>query len=181
LDIGCRGFVFAKYFADNGFKVIACDPDTNIQNPNYQNIIYKQIGIIGSDKKVCTYAGWSTGEGNYITDKKPAHAANFYEIPCFTIKDLMLQFGIPEFEIIKMDCEGSEYDILMNMDNQCCKQISVEFHDFLGLNPCYPNNEEYYSKLKIKLNNFDFVIHKHTPMVKHNPLMNYWDSLFIRK
>ena len=181
LDIGCRGYALSNYFAEKNFRVIACDPDINIKPSPHQNIIYKRIGIVGTDVKESNYAGWSTGEGNYITDKRPAHASAYYKIKCNTIKDLMEEYNIKEFEIIKMDCEGSEYDILMNLDQTCTKQISVEFHDFLGLNPYYPNNEEYYSKLRNKLSNFDFVIHAMTPMIKHNPLMNYWDSLFIRK
>ena len=58
----------------------------------------------------------------------------------------MLKYNINEFEFIKIDIEGSEYNLIENLPSNCVKQFSVEFHDFLGLNPS-DNVEEYHQNL----------------------------------
>jgi hypothetical protein len=89
----------------------------------------------------------------------------------------MKTHGVDVFEVVKMDCEGAEYDILLNWPGPIARQITVEFHDFLGLRP-FP---DYHDALVRHLGQWYKII-KHEefphPLAQGHPI-NYWDSLFV--
>ena len=96
----------------------------------------------------------------------------------------MKKYNIEKFELIKFDIEGSEYEILKNIDWGITKQISVEFHDFRNMNPKYPNNEKYYNEIfETNKNKYNFIKHEITdhPGFPLGLGRNYWDSLFVEK
>jgi hypothetical protein len=94
------------------------------------------------------------------------------------LHNLMKKYKIQQFDLIKMDIEGSEYDILMEIDRPISKQITIEFHDFRNLNPYYPDNEKYYQKLMEKVGGIyefqDDICKKPGWMKKHE---RHWDFL----
>jgi FkbM family methyltransferase len=56
----------------------------------------------------------------------------YQEIPFIRIKELFKMFEIETCDLLKMDCEGSEKDIINDLDDELAnkiKQISLEFHD----------------------------------------------------
>jgi FkbM family methyltransferase len=74
---------------------------------------------------------WFTEETNNI-DYKPIKRIL---VSNYNLHDLIKKYEINEIGLIKMDVEGSEWDILNNFDENLAKkvkQISVEFHDFYG-------------------------------------------------
>ncbi len=67
----------------------------------------------------------------------------------------MASHNINQFEYIKIDIEGGEYEVIENLPKNCVKQFSVEFHDFLSLNPLGDNVETYHKNLmETHLNDF---------------------------
>ena len=48
-----------------------------------------------------------------------------------TLKDIMNELGHKHIDILKLDIEGSEYDVIENIlnDNISITQITIEFHD----------------------------------------------------
>ena len=178
LDVGCRGFGFANKMAEMGLNVIALDPDRDLvyAGPHGDLIRFRRLALVGDrDMKKSMYAGWSNGEANHLADSRPAHASEYYEVPCISLPHIMAREQIDQFEIIKLDCEGAEYDILQNMPWRCAKQLSVEFHDFLGRKP-RPN---YYAELfSTSLADYEITRHTWGPLSPTNATMNYWDSLF---
>lgn len=187
LDVGCRGFGFSNYLASKNLKVISLDPDVDIKDPENPNIFFERKCLLGNKINKINYASWSSGEGNFVSQDKTLlpNNAKIYEVECTTINELMDKYKIPIFDVIKLDCEGSEYDILMNIDKPIAKQITVEFHDFIGRNP-YKNNEEYYTKLFNKLGEwYNVVQHEKGTLNLGEKVMsrviNYWDSLFVLK
>jgi FkbM family methyltransferase len=53
------------------------------------------------------------------------------KVPCITLQQVMEENGIKKCDLLKMDCEGAEYDILYNCPKeylQCIDQIAMEVH-----------------------------------------------------
>lgn len=170
LDLGCNDFIFSKHLLNLGLKVIGIDPIKNIGVPNdlrqNPNFIYLQKACVGikttPTKTYYEYNAWGANS-IYTTPEilhKPengGHANNpfktKYEVDLVTLKELMEIYNIQQFELIKIDTEGAEYEILENLPSKCAKQISIEFHDFLNLNPTN-DIEEYHKNLTLKLSDY---------------------------
>lgn len=181
LDVGARGGEFTDRMGQLGLNVIAMEPDesASYERCPFHNLLWLEMALVGNpETEWAMYAGWSDGTGNQLIDVRPEHAETFYEVPCITIAGLMEHYGVPRFDIVKLDCEGSEYDILWNWPRHAAVQLSVEFHDFLGMRP----RETYYEELFAgPLRDYDVVQHEWTPLCAENPVENYWNSLFILK
>jgi FkbM family methyltransferase len=51
-----------------------------------------------------------------------------------TLKRLLEELAVDEVDLMKVDIEGAEYDVIESVDDDTlrrCKQITVEFHDFV--------------------------------------------------
>jgi FkbM family methyltransferase len=133
LDVGCRGFDFCQGILEERpqAKIIALDPDPKIKEflTLEGRVGYKCVALVAGNKKVSGYASYSTGEGNMLTDLESYYDAKMLEVPCINIVDLMRDCGVKHWDLVKLDCEGSEFDILANWPGPIATQISVEFHD----------------------------------------------------
>lgn len=185
LDLGCINFGFAlemKKYCDN---VIAVDPNPNIQNiPD--GIIFERAAIVSDDTKEVDYYIYNDAQGYSLLNpsKDWCQLEGKMKIKSMNIKDIMNKYGIGKFELIKFDIEGSEYEILKNIDWTISKQYSVEFHDFRFMNPHYPNNELYYTQLFSDMKNYCNVVRHESSDHPGFPAgygRNYWDSLFVSK
>jgi FkbM family methyltransferase len=57
-----------------------------------------------------------------------------HKIETITLDRLMEENNIDYIDILKIDVEGSEYEILLSISDECyskIRQITVEFHDFI--------------------------------------------------
>lgn len=179
LDVGARGFEFADRMAEHGLRVIAMEPDRLVRYAGRHEVNVLYTALVGNpETEFAMYAGWSDGTGNQLADIQPEHAETYYAVPCIAIGALMSKLHIPRFDIVKLDCEGSEYDILWNWPRHAAVQVSCEFHDFLGMRP----RESYYEELFAgPLRDYDIVKHEWREMSPENPIPNYWDSIFVLK
>ena len=60
------------------------------------------------------------------------HSAETFECELKTISNLISEHQIEEIDLLKIDCEGAEYDCLIGIgqdDWQKVKQVVVEVHD----------------------------------------------------
>lgn len=185
LDLGCIGFNFSsgiKSYVDN---VIGVDPNPSIQP--VPDIHFENVAVISNKSTESVYYNsYTDSQANSLL--MPMNDICVFlsrvKVKTTTIPDLMEKYGIKQFEVIKIDIEGGEYDLLDNMDFTISKQFSIEFHDFRNMNPYYPNNDEYYSMLFYKLKEYcDIVQHTktHHPGFNMGMGFNYWDSLFVLK
>lgn len=189
LDVGCRGFGFARAMRDMGLSVLAMDPDPGIGSKYvFDDVLlyFRNAALVGLPRGAAWYAMFGDGCANHLCASRDAvpNYASAVLVPCETIGNVMAICNIPHFSIIKLDCEGAEYEILEAMTEPVADQISVEFHDFLGagFNPCFPDCEAYYARLLAGRfgEMYRVVQHERTPLNGNGP-MNYWDSLFVRK
>lgn len=177
LDVGARCFKFSNHMARMGMHVIALEPDRSVEYEGSRDIRMLNLAMVGTPGfSDAMYAGWGDGSGNHLTGERPEHAETYYSVPCLSIGSVMASHRVKQFDIVKLDCEGSEYDILWNWPRHAAVQISVEFHDFLGLRP----RDSFYDELFAgPLRDYEIVRHEWRPLCAENPVMNYWDSLFI--
>lgn len=184
LDVGCRDFNFTRKILElrpEGL-VIALDPDRDIPDPNIVACIFLREALVGDRREKAVYAGWTTGEGNFIVDSGPApeYATSVYEVSCVNIRNLMERMRIRWWDLVKLDCEGSEFQILENWPGPIAGQLSVEFHDWGEGQNKYDNG--YYNHLFANsLRDYEVLQHRITPLGP-GPAYGHWDSLFeLRK
>ena len=126
VDVGAFVGDSAVYFALRGAKrVIAVEPHPgafaemlgNIKLNNMENVIIPvNAGLASKPGKICIRDVTVTGtvttrytSGNYSSEDCEDEA------PAVTLGELIEKYGIqPSEAILKMDCEGCEYDVIMN-------------------------------------------------------------------
>ena len=196
MDLGCNDFIMVRYFLEKKLKVIGLDPLKNIivpqdllENPNFIFINKACVGDLTIDKKFYyEYINWGANS-LYNSPDKLLHKDNphnnnrlvgTYEVELVTIESLMSEFDIDNFEAIKMDVEGSEYSILETLPNKCANQISIEFHDSLGLNP-NTDIEGYHKNLTESLSDYDLVFSDNQLIDEKNNIFQRNDVLYVKK
>ncbi len=163
LDVGCLGFAFGnelrKRFQANVYEVDIGDLG-NAQP-------YWHCGIAAQDGygAVCVASG----------DPEARQLMSGQSFKVFTLESFKAFVGVDHWDVIKLDCEGSEYDILWSLEHPPATQISVEFHQHTVAR----RSEEFIAELVKKLEQW-YVVRGHT-LYGHKNSRNYWDSLFVLK
>lgn len=168
LDAGCRGFEFTKELKPFRCKVWCIDAD-KIEEDEIGT--YDMLAL--SD---------FTGSG-YLLKSEDKQATRIQKqpvtdciVPCTTLKSLSVFYGIEFWDLIKLDIEGSEYEVIMSMEKPYAKQLSVEFHLHTGI---YGWLEMVMMEDKLKSLGYETI--QHNLEERHGCTKNYWDSLFVLK
>jgi len=181
LDVGSRNYAFANGILKLGGKTWCIEPDEDVPESKNRDIALLRAamvsrGNVGTGRLV----KWSSGEGNHlehIAGEKPANYI-IQEVTCYSIDQINQMYDVNVWDVVKLDCEGAEYEILLDWPGAIAKQITVEFHDFTGANP---GGEKTYKKIFDHLSQwYNVVQHEKTTRFTAN-ITNYWDSLFILK
>jgi len=160
LDIGCRGFQFTNYFKELGHNVYPVDID-ELEGEYYR------CGITDINGKM----------GIHKTNDPQATSLKYGdEIVVYTIETFSALQGIVFWDLIKMDVEGSEFNIIMGMNKPMAKQLSIEFHLHTGL---YSDIGMQLMERKLESLGYEPISHDLT--AQHGAGYNYWDSLFVLK
>jgi FkbM family methyltransferase len=178
IDVGCRGFVFADHFLEQGKKVYCIDPDDEVFKDSRQGRIDLNLAISASAGETSYY---KNGEATMLREVDPdptfVHINKKYCNPCksITMEDLYKITG-ENVDILKLDCEGAEYIILGETFKPIPKQITVEFH-----NHCVPKlHKEKYPQIIERLSKY-YKMESGVWDSRHGAGNNWWDSLFVRK
>jgi len=161
IDVGLNIGDTAIYFALNGARrVIGLEPypyafsyaEKNVKLNNLQNVITLNAGY-GKDSKILV-------DNSKISSYTSSLIASNYsgiEIPIYSLKTLLNKYEI-EDAILKMDCEGCEYNLLDEDEDilRRLRMIQIEYH--YG-----------YEKLKEKLEEFGFKVKYTEPVKTYNP------------
>jgi hypothetical protein len=122
--------------------------------------------------------GAKDGFGNVEWDANPEakRLVSGDLVPVYTIQSFGNTVGIHYWDVIKLDCEGSEYDILWNLTGPPATQITVEFHQHTPAR----RSEEFIAELIKKMEQWYTV--QHHKLYGHGfDYQNYWDTLFVLK
>lgn len=177
LDVGCRGFDFTREMLQHrpGARIVAMDPDPAMPADPPEGVTFLREALAGDGRATSRYADFSTGEGNFLCDRVP-HYARSYTVMCVHITALMQRLAIPYWDVIKLDCEGSEFLILENWPGPIAGQLSIEFHDWTGpwKAKCTP---AYYQRLFAgPLQDYEVLSHE-LSTVGPGPAWGHWDSV----
>ena len=181
LDVGCRGYEFDHEILKirPRAKIIAVDPDPEIHAPEDTRIFFLRLAITELPATSVKWQG--PGEGSYICDVPSGYGwggGSPVNVHNSTIPALMKQLGIEHFDVVKLDCESSEFGILSLWPGPIATQISVEFHDCMDRERW---NDAYFEKLFAgPLKDYNVALFGLTPLGPGNT-MGHWDSLFVLK
>ena len=167
IDIGANIGDSPIYFALNGAKkVIAVEPIPRNFEAAEKNVISNGL----SDKITLVFGGVSNKIGSTLLDSKMISTGSdiFYsskidgvKVKLFTLENILNAHNIHS-AVLKMDCEGCEYDSILSCSNlvlQRFSHMSIEYH--YG-----------YQNLKKKLEDAGFKVSVTVPKYAKNPLTN---------
>lgn len=165
LDAGCRGFDFAFHFIDKKTIGILCidADDLETKTPYLKMALTDFVGtgyLVRSEDKQATRV-----------QKQPMTT---FHVNCTTIAEISKGMLIDFWDLIKLDIEGSEYEVIMSMEKAWAKQLSIEFHLHTGI---YGMHEMDLMMDKLKALGYQVIQHNYES--RHGAGFNFWDSLFI--
>ena len=152
IDIGANSGVASIFAALLGAsKVISIEPTKatydkltkNVQLSGYNNITTMHKAVSNVTGNIVKISHNQNDGANSIHNVYLDHE----EVETISLRDLLKLTGTSEV-ILKLDCEGSEFDILMNSsidDLRTVSTIALEVHS--GLHPVYKNRTEIEEKL----------------------------------
>ena len=144
LDVGMYNADSSIYFALKGAKlVIGLEPFSESYDLANQNIKINNL----EEKIIPLQLGLSSTEGLADLDMRSNNplgyslqtpsSASKTEIETITIESLMKQFGLQRIDVLKMNCEGCEYDVIYHLSSETLSRIDnflIQYHDgALGL------------------------------------------------
>ncbi|MSO56392.1 MAG: FkbM family methyltransferase [Acidobacteria bacterium] len=117
-------------------RVIAVEPltaygrmiDTQLKLNGLRNVIWVQVALSGQDGETL---GGNVG-GLYASGD-----AGREPVQMMTLERLVSEQGLTRIDLLKLDCEGAEWDILPAADRvlPLVREIAMEFHCFHGWTP----------------------------------------------
>jgi FkbM family methyltransferase len=183
LDVGCRWFDFTRGVLAHRPKarVIALDPSSDVIWPPdlpEGQVHFSHVALVGGDEFSTNFAEGIAGDGggNFALTAESHGDYRIRRVLCMNMDKLMHSHQVKRFDVIKLDCEGSEFEILENLPGPIATQISVEFHD------CWKKeirDGDYYERLmKDKLPWYRLVQHA---LSVQGTGTGHWDSLLCLK
>lgn len=152
IDIGANIGVYSIFasIAKNA-KIFAFEPVSenfamlkeNVKLNSLEGKIHAfNLGIAGKEEERKIFLGDSPFHSFLPQDDSPFNALyksgksqNYLEISCISLKDVFDRNKIISCDILKMDCEGAEYEILYNFPDEYfkrIKEIRMEYHNHKG-------------------------------------------------
>lgn len=141
VDIGAHAGYFSIYAAKNlhgESKIFAIEPATenfmlmkhNIQSHGIYNIELTKGAISASTGQRTLIL--SNPQNHSLYDVYANSNENEEEVDSYSLKDFMVVREITHIDFLKIDCEGSEYEILLHTPIDILEKIevvSIEIHD----------------------------------------------------
>jgi len=125
-----RVFSFEPYPESYGFLRF------NVRLNKLKNVRPVNLGVSGRKETRRLYVC----KNGTCTNSAFLKQKNSVEIRCITMADIFRKYKIRRCNFLKMDCEGSEYDILFNMPDNVLRKIdkiSMEYHDGMVKGCCH--------------------------------------------
>ena len=144
VDIGAHKGFFAILAATTAKRVVAFEPSplnyayllSNIRENRAANVQAVQKAVSGDSEKRILTLSTRTAARNSFYQSTFTGAGKPIEVECTTLADLIDEHGLDRVDLLKLDCEGGEYDILMNAGTDVFSRISaiaLEIHEFASL------------------------------------------------
>ena len=136
IDVGANIGDTAIYFICRGAsRVIAIEPFPRNHETAIKNILANNLrdkitlllaGCAGISTNITVDANSQSSPTNQLTEVKHG-----IKVPLMTLEEIMNEYDVSEKAILKMDCEGYEYDIILSASKETLQrfqQIQIEYH-----------------------------------------------------
>lgn len=144
VDIGANVGIFSLWAARAARRIVACEPSER----SFSQLV-TNVGASGrADTVECLRlaVGGVDGEAVLVQDDAPTGArllerghpspgGSSERVEAVTLSTLFTMASISACELLKLDCEGSEFPILLGTDDdvvRSTRRIVAEVHEFLG-------------------------------------------------
>ena len=147
IDIGAQIGVFSVFAATQAenVSVYSFEPEPenfqflvrNIEINHLDNKIHpinQAVSNVGTPKKLIRSAASVSAHSLFPGKFTAGEIRDSIKVDCTTLTDVFRKYAIKKCRILKLDCEGEEYNILLSMpDNILAKvvKIVIEYHDGL--------------------------------------------------
>jgi FkbM family methyltransferase len=127
VDIGAHIGVFSLLASGSARKVYAFEPvpgnfqlfSQNVALNKIPNISLFNKAVLGENREVKVYlSDWNTGAHSIF-----GHHCSYVEIQGITLKDIFENQDIERINLLKLDCEGAEYDIILKTPKEYMRKI----------------------------------------------------------
>jgi len=121
-------------------RVIGFEPNPNLVKSFYENFRGKEIelynyAISNTDSKIKFYVNGDSAMSSVKKDFHSQYTKNEIEVDAIDINTLIRTFNLEKIDYLKVDCEGSEFEIFESLSedylNSHIRKIAIEFHDLL--------------------------------------------------
>ena len=172
LDAGCRGLRLASWFAERGHRVIALDPAPEISAEvrgliSVYNVALvpqaqagSRVNLVLTDDLEARYIGGGVGVPVQTT----------------SIASLSHECGVSQWDVVKLNIEGSEYDILETWPGPIANQIVFSFHEHTDRK----RGREECDRIIDRLRQW-YDIHNQVWEERYCTYANYWDVLAVKR
>ena len=186
IDIGAHIGYFSIYSsqkAKNG-KIFAFEPYNksfemlikNLKINQINNVTTKNLGVTKKSGMDSLYLKKNSAIGNSIY--KNSESDSKIDIKTISLQDIIKNNDIQKIDFLKLDCEGAEYDILLNLDYQTLQKIDKIVSEM------HPNIENFKIddvKEFLALNGFDVKIIYPLNSVSEELAMLYAKNLSLKQ
>lgn len=173
LDAGCRDYDFALEMSALQQTVVALDADPAVvaADPHLEKFYVHHAALLHKLDGEMRFS--PAGNGSRMGHFKEAEAIR---VPITTIESLNRAYG--DFAVVKLDIEGSEYEVLLNWPGPIADQITVEFHEHTKQGRDV-HGADVYNRIIERLDPwYRLIQHEPTPFMGG---MNFYDSLWVRR
>ena len=151
VDIGAHVGVFATWAATraSGVRVIAVEPSAeicrylrrNLDANALTNVVVENAACAGMPGTAVLYRrGPAAMNSLFARDVLESHFVPEANVSVRTLDEIFARHQVRHCDLLKLDCEGAEYDILFNAAENtlaAVSRISLEYH--VGLNDHHPS------------------------------------------
>lgn len=143
----------------NPKRIIGFEPNPKlckIFSENYRGdgIQLFNYAVSNKDSKVTFYENGDSAMSTIKEEINREYRRDYYEVNSISINTLINNFNLDKIDYLKVDCEGSEFDIFESLSEEYLgnnvKKIAIEFHDYL--------NSDNVQKLKSKIEKCGFKV-----------------------
>ena len=142
LDVGAHIGSFALYAAFNGAKKIyAFEPNAEAYGCMLQNIERNELGgtivpfrfaVTGKSNETVRIPIAASPQNHLSRQAIEDEDKNYESVGAISLNDILIKEDISCIDLLKLDCEGSEYDIIAATDAATfakVREIILEYHD----------------------------------------------------
>lgn len=183
LGVGAWGWGFESMLAKRGHRVIGMDPHPDMAAPPAEipNLELLRAALVGTNPGQRDFMVMDNPEACYVMDLKPAEfrapkGQRVVKVEALTLLQVMERCGVKEWDAVKTNCEGEEYNLLDNWPGPVARQVVINFHEHFR-----PKGEDEIQRLLGKMGEWYTIVQDPRDHRYYAPEINHWDTLVIRK